>query len=123
MTQRRSTVEARVTDRIILNDAGEPWFSVEVESFDSPLRGGAPQMVSAAANSIADVGDVIAKACNDIMTALQDGMSGVLPQEMEISFGVTIGAEAGLPALTKASGEATFAVRALWKPAAGNPER
>jgi hypothetical protein len=108
-----------VPGRTVVNESGEPWFSVEIEDMDSPLRGGR-QLVSNAVTSIADVGDVIAKACSDIMTSLQDGLSGALPQEMEVSFGVTLGAEAGLPTLTKASGEATFAVRVLWQPNSGN---
>ncbi|MBT2534317.1 hypothetical protein J7E83_19730 [Arthrobacter sp. ISL-48] len=106
-------------ERIIVNDAGKPWFAVEVQGPESPLRG-AHEAISNAVVGIADVGSVIAKSCTDIMGALKAELSGVLPDEVELSFGVSLGGEASLPLISKASSEATFTVRVCWKPDTGN---
>lgn len=106
-------------ERIILDANGKPWFAVEVQGPVSPLRG-AHEAISNAVAGIADVGSVIAKSCTDIMGAMKAELSGVLPDEVELTFGVSLGGEASLPLISKASSEATFTVRICWKPESGN---
>lgn len=106
-------------ERIILDESGKPWFAVEVQGPESPFRS-ARGNVDNAVTTLADVGSVIAKSCTDIMTTLKSELSGALPDEVELSFGITLGGEASIPLITKSSGEATFAIRVCWKPDSGN---
>ena len=111
-------MEARM-ERIILDADGKPWFAVEVDGVESPLRGGMHTTIENAASGLEDVGKVIAKSCTDIMTTLRTELGAAAPEEVELSFGVTLSGEASIPLVSKASGEATFGVRILWKPEAG----
>ena len=52
-----------------------------------------------------------------LLASLQD----LAPEEIEVSFGVKVGAEAGTPffGLAKASGEASYEVKLTWKSKTG----
>lgn len=107
-------------ERIILDADGKPWFAVEVDGAESPLRGGLHTTIENAATGLQDVGTVIAKSCTDIMETLRSGLGTTsAPDEVELSFGVTLGGEASIPLVSKASGEATFTVRVKWAPGSG----
>lgn len=95
--------------QVIKDENGDPLFAVEVEPA-GPLRSGG---VEAATDKLRDVGDAIARSCGDIFSAVHDGAVDAMPQELEVSFGVTLSAEAGMYVL-KASGESTFTVTARW---------
>ncbi|MBW9110146.1 CU044_2847 family protein [Microbacterium ureisolvens] len=101
--------------RFILDENGKPWFAVQVDDDTSPLRGVADTAANAA-ESLADVGDVIAKSCSDILGAMRDGLGDLAPEEIELQFGVSLRGDVGISLVTKASGEATFTVRVCWKP-------
>lgn len=102
--------------RVILDEQGKPWFAVEVEPSEaSPLRG-VTDTAENVARSLADVGDVIAKASRDVLESIQAGLGALTPDEVELEFGVSLSGEVGIPMVTKASGQATFTVRVCWKP-------
>ena len=60
---------------------------------------------------LGDVKDVIVACCNDLYKAVA---SIPAPQKFAIEFGVKLAGEAGVPMLTKASGEANFKVTVEW---------
>lgn len=104
-----------MTERIIQDESGRALFTVEVRPTETPLRGaGGEGFASTTASHIRDVGETIAKLCDDVMTAMREGVTAVSPDELELTFGISLGGEASIPLVTKASSEATFTVRALW---------
>lgn len=103
-----------MTERLITDEHGRTLFTIEVtHPSDSPLRS-AESIASTTAQNVRDVGETIAKLCNDVMTSVRAGVSSVSPDELELSFGISLGGEASIPLVTKATSEATFTVRALW---------
>lgn len=64
----------------------------------------------------AEVQNLILTCCNSLYETL-----GRLPhpEKVAVEFGVKLGGEAGVPMLTKASGEANFKVSVEWKPIKG----
>lgn len=60
----------------------------------------------------AEVQDLIVTCCNGLHQALQRIPT---PEAVEVEFGVKLAGEAGVPLLTKASGEANFKVTVQWK--------
>ena len=62
--------------------------------------------------NFADVNDVIVAWCNNLYSAAQKIQA---PERFAIEFGVKLAGEAGVPMLTKASGEASFKVTVEWK--------
>jgi hypothetical protein len=61
-----------------------------------------------------EVGTAIVQTCQQIVTRVSSGLAQGRPDELELTFGVSLSAEGGIPLITKASGEATFEVRAQW---------
>ncbi len=61
---------------------------------------------------LAEVKDLIVASCNGLFQALESLPS---PDKFAIEFGVKLAGEAGVPMLTKASGEANFKVSIEWK--------
>jgi len=61
----------------------------------------------------AEVQDMILACCNGLYEAL---VRLPHPERVAVEFGVKLGGEAGVPMLTKASGEANFKVSVEWKP-------
>jgi hypothetical protein len=79
----------------------------------SALRGRKPP----AADELIDldeVGNTIVQACQQVVSKVTSGLKAARPDELEMTFGVSLSAEGGIPLITKASGEATFEVRAQW---------
>ena len=71
---------------------------------------------------LAAVGHGIAETCGQIIGSLRSQLAHLAPDDFELAFGVKIAGEAGIPLITKASGEATIEVRATWhKPPATVP--
>lgn len=66
------------------------------------------------ARQFADVQGLIVTCCNSLYEALARVPN---PEKVEVEFGVKLGGEAGVPMLTKATGEANFRVVVEWKPA------
>jgi hypothetical protein len=62
--------------------------------------------------NFADVNDVIVAWCNNLYSAAEKIQT---PERFVIEFGVKLAGEAGVPMLTKASGEASFKVTVEWK--------
>ncbi len=100
-------------ERIITDEAGNPVFAVEVIPTESPLRSGTSDAVLATAGNIHQIGTAIAKSCSDIFTSVRESAEAALPDELEVSFGVTLSSEAGI-VWVKAAGEASFVVTARW---------
>ncbi|HET9978551.1 MAG TPA: CU044_2847 family protein [Burkholderiaceae bacterium] len=69
--------------------------------------------VGALARQFADVQSLIATCCNSLYESLSQLPH---PEKVAVEFGVKLGGEAGVPMLTKASGEANFKVHVEWKP-------
>jgi hypothetical protein len=61
----------------------------------------------------AEVQDLIVLCCNSLYAALSKMPH---PDRVAVEFGVKLAGEAGVPMLTKASGEANFKVAVEWKP-------
>ena len=62
--------------------------------------------------NFAEVNDVIVAWCNNLYNAAQKIQA---PERFAIEFGIKLAGEAGVPMLTKASGEASFKVTVEWK--------
>jgi hypothetical protein len=62
--------------------------------------------------NFADVNDVIVAWCNNLYSAAERIQT---PERFAIEFGVKLVGEAGVPMLTKVSGEASFKVTVEWK--------
>lgn len=61
----------------------------------------------------AEVQSLILMCCNSLHETLTRLPH---PEKVAVEFGVKLGGEAGVPMLTKASGEANFKVSVEWKP-------
>ncbi|MCL4301654.1 MAG: hypothetical protein KJ077_38490 [Anaerolineae bacterium] len=82
----------------------------EVEEKSEGLETVAPKKIIA---SFEDVAEALKKNAQFLLRHLED----LSPQEVEVSFGITVGAEAGTPffGLAKASGESNYTVKLKWK--------
>ncbi len=93
-----------------------PDFAVKV---DAVRRGRLPegmQQVSTITDlgrDFADVRDLVVTCCNSLYDAIAQIKK---PEKVAIEFGVKLAGEAGVPMLTKASGEANFKISIEWKP-------
>lgn len=70
--------------------------------------------VDAALNKLKEIGSSIALVCDSIQSELNARLERARPDEMSLEFGIKLTGEAGVPMLTKASGEAGFKVTAKW---------
>lgn len=59
-----------------------------------------------------DIKQLIVSCCNDLYEAIENIPK---PEKVAIEFGIKLAGEAGIPMLTKASGEANFKVSVEWK--------
>lgn len=101
--------------RIITDPEGHAQFTIEVANrSESPLRG-SDSFASTTANNLRDIGVTIAKLCEDVMTTVREGTTAASPDELELTFGISLGGEASIPLVTKATSEATFTVKAVWR--------
>jgi Trypsin-co-occurring domain 1 len=90
------------------------------KGFGPPARpSGVPAGMDAVADTgqlarqFADVQGLIVTCCNSLYDALAQLPH---PEKVAVEFGVKLGGEAGVPMLTKATGEANFKVSVEWKP-------
>jgi hypothetical protein len=67
------------------------------------------------AERLAEVGDKVGEVCATLQSKALAAIKGVKPDEFEIEFGVKLAGEAGIPLVSKGSGECNFVVRATWK--------
>jgi hypothetical protein len=91
-----------------------PAEQVIIAPADKSLPEGAQEVVSVEdiKRSFADVKDVIVTCCKNLHSAIDNIPK---PERFAIEFGVKLAGEAGIPMLTKASGEANFKVTVEWK--------
>lgn len=95
--------------------AVEPGLAAQLEAFRS---------VRDNVTDLAAVGHGIAETCGQIIGSVRGQLAHLAPDDLELTFGVKIAGEAGIPLITKASGEATIEVKATWRklPVATAPE-
>lgn len=67
------------------------------------------------AADLAAVGHGIAETCGQIIGSVRGHLAQLAPDDLELTFGVKVAGEAGIPLITKASGEATIEVKATWR--------
>lgn len=94
---------------------GKIWAEVEdIDEVDSVELTGNPPFQSF---------DQAVQAMKQNAVILLTSLENLGPEEVEVSFGVKAGAEAGTPffGLAKASGEASYSVKLVWKPKKANP--
>ena len=102
-------------ERSVVSREGQIVYAIEaIDSSPSPLRGAA-DAAGAALAGLGDVGAVIASACEDIIGAMKAGLAASAPDEVELTFGVSVTAEGSVPLIVKASGQATIGVKAVWR--------
>jgi hypothetical protein len=108
-----------MTDTFALQDSsGAIVALVQVTPTDSGLDNQLGSLRGTSTDRIAklgQIGDLVAATCKDVIETTRDRLTTLAPQEFEITFGVSISTEGGVPLLTKADAEATLEVRALWK--------
>jgi hypothetical protein len=106
--------------RAVRGKSGNPAFLIEVVPGDvgdaaqaAVLRGRQPitpdQLVD-----LEEVGTAIVQTCQQVVERVSSGLAQACSDELELTFGVSLSAEGGIALITKASGEATFEVRAMW---------
>ncbi len=119
--------------KAVVMDANGVRFLVESDDSVSLPAGAMPQRragapgLPAGMDAVASVGDLgrefadvenlIVTCCNSLYEALSRLPH---PEKVAVEFGVKLAGEAGVPMLTKASGEANFKVSVEWKP--GTPK-
>jgi hypothetical protein len=102
---------------VVRNPAGEPVALVELTYTDSGLAdqlGGLRGGMADALGNMEKVGEGIAETCRQVMQSVRANTDALAPDEFELTFGVKISGEGGIPLVTKASGEATLEVKARW---------
>ncbi|MFB7056882.1 CU044_2847 family protein [Streptomyces vinaceus] len=99
---------------------GKSFFLVEVtplsvENYDQSklLRGGG-RAAQQALSGLRDVGEAIARTCEDVSAAIHDRFGESAPNELEVTFGVSLSGESGIPLVGKLKADSTFEVRARW---------
>lgn len=68
--------------------------------------------VSGIARDFSEVRDLVVSCCNSLYDAIAQIQK---PDRVAVEFGVKLAGEAGVPMLTKASGEANFKISIEWK--------
>ena len=113
-----------MAEAVIHDSSGKPLLTIELDeggssTQGSPVRG--EGRIDKSLEDLGHVGDAVAATCKEIASRVRAGLADAHPDEFELSFGVTLGAEGGLPGITKAKGEATFEVRATWRRQTSEP--
>jgi len=94
--------------------AGEMTFLVETDELVDVPEGLQPVVsTEQLEREFAEVQDLIVTCCNGLHKALTRIPR---PESVGVEFGIKLAGEAGIPMLTKASGEANFKVTIAWKP-------
>ena len=96
-----------VTERpIVMHDTG----SASKGTVDSSIQqvGG----IATIADKFVDASETVVAVCNYIREAF---VTASRPDELKLKFGIKLGGEAGIPYVTKGTGEATIEIEATWK--------
>jgi hypothetical protein len=110
--------------RVVLGEDRRPVLTVDItpeaqeevdSSYRPPIRG---TRASDASDAIEEVSVAVVEACRKVAGKVRRELAEIAPDEFELTFGVAIGAEGGLPMITKAHADANFQVRVSWKKAA-----
>ena len=106
--------------QVVLGQDGQPSFLIDVtplsaESAEqlSVLRG-VGRVAADALSDLGEVGSTIAQTCQQVLGSVRSGLADARPDELELTFGVSVSAEGGLPLVTKVASDATFEVRVQW---------
>jgi hypothetical protein len=67
-----------------------------------------------------DLGTFINDACIQLYTSVKQATSAIKPSQVELSFGVTLGGEAGIPFVAKGSAQANVSITLTWNPGSGS---
>lgn len=96
---------------------------IQPSTSGSTKMGGARETAANAADTVANVGVAVSNTIASVCNYVQEAMSKFnRPAEMKLKFGLKIAGEAGIPYLTKGSGEAVLEIEATWKnPASEGP--
>jgi hypothetical protein len=60
------------------------------------------------------LGIAVASTCRSIVDQVRAQVEDAMPDQFEVSFGVKLAGEVGLPIVAKSSAEATLNIRAVW---------
>jgi hypothetical protein len=91
----------------------------EVEDRQVPVLvedGGEFQGADGIIERATDLGSFIQRACVQLYGAVKQAADVVKPTEVELTFGVTLGGEAGIPFVAKGTAEANVAITLKWSP-------
>ena len=81
-----------------------------------PIDEGQLEGVTDQIERLTDLGSFIHNACIQFYNSVKDASEAVKPDEIELTFGVTLGGEAGVPFVAKGTAEANVAITLTWKP-------
>lgn len=97
---------------------GKIWAEIE-ESGEAGLQLTGAGATGKVFRTFEEATDALKRNAQHLLNKLKD----LGAQEMEVSFGIRVGAEAGTPlfGLAKASGDASFTVKLKWKSGQQNP--
>ncbi len=92
---------------------------VEVEDRHIPLvpvDEGQLEGLTETIERVTDLGSFIRNACTQLYSSVKEAADAIKPAEIEMTFGVKLGGEAGIPFVAKGTAEANVAVTLTWKP-------
>jgi len=69
-----------------------------------------------------DLGTFIQQACVQIYDSVKKGTEAIKPNKVEVTFGVKLGGEAGVPFVAKGTAEANVAITLTWSPSGNSSE-
>jgi hypothetical protein len=105
----------------VFDDKGEVIFLIEItpvteEDLDrtSVLRS-ARTAAHHTLDTLDQVSEAVAQTCGHLITHLRDRLADAAPDDLEISFGVSLAGEGGVPMVGKIKADSTFEVRAKWQ--------
>jgi hypothetical protein len=104
----------------VVDDKGELTFLVELRSLpvdsadQTSLLRGMGRQAQPAGRNLSAAGAAVAEACHQMLGEIRGRLADAAPDELEITFGVSLAGEGGIPLIGKVNAESTFEVRALW---------
>lgn len=92
-------------------------FLVEVEERHIPppaVQQGSLEGADDLIARVTDLGQFIREVCESLYGAVQDAANAVQPDGVELTFGIKLGGEAGVPFVAKGTAEANVAITLKW---------
>jgi hypothetical protein len=86
----------------------------------APVPEGEFEDVEATIGRVTDLGTFIQHACVQLYESVKKGTETIKPSKVELTFGVKLGGEAGVPFVAKGTAEANVAITLTWSPS-GSP--